>query len=165
MVAFMTEKLNITSPYRQCPPYGVPCPFGSTTLHLSARREKWWQMLEDLAWKERVMMQAYDAEQQQKREKDKAQTEQWMPCEQRKERKDSLIPAEKDEVVGTKGVAVKAEDASAASAVYDSDDEDAPPEQIAGYGGSNLWAVYAVMRGKGLEQVLPPPKGLLLGRA
>ncbi|KAI5238892.1 hypothetical protein E4T43_07123 [Aureobasidium subglaciale] len=174
MVAFMTEKLNITSPYRRYPPYGVPCPSGSTTLHLSTRREKWWEMLEDLAWKERVMMQAYGAEQQRKQEKDEVQTEQWIPCEQRKERKDSLIPAEKDEVVGTKEVAVEAEDASTASAVYDSDDEDIPPKQITGvrtkkqrdtYGGSNPWAVYAVMRGKGLEQVLPLPKGLLLGRA
>ncbi|KAI5201196.1 hypothetical protein E4T39_05331 [Aureobasidium subglaciale] len=133
MVAFMTEKLNITNPYRRYPPYGVPCPSDSNALHLSLRREKWWEMLEDLAWRERVMMQAHDAGQHKSSEKEEAESGEWIPFQQqKKERKDSLIPAEKDEVVDTKEVVVEVKGASAASTIHDSDDEDVPPEQTTG---------------------------------
>ncbi|KAI4740014.1 hypothetical protein E4T50_09549 [Aureobasidium sp. EXF-12298] len=129
----ITKKLNINNPYRKYPPCGVPCPEGSNTFHLTLRREKWWQMLQEHAWKETVMMgkmriedeKRERLEQIQMRQKEEAEEEAKLAAEveQKKQRKDSLVTEEKD--VGyadTKG-AGDGGDVTASAICSSSDDE------------------------------------------
>jgi hypothetical protein len=128
----ITKKLNINNPYRKYPPCGVPCPEGANTFHLTLRREKWWQMLQEHAWKETVMigrMRIEDEkrerlEQIQMRQKEEEeQAKIAAEVEQKKQRKDSLVTEEKD--VGyadTKGVG-DGRDVAASAICSSSDDE------------------------------------------
>ncbi|KAI4718617.1 hypothetical protein E4T48_05158 [Aureobasidium sp. EXF-10727] len=136
----MTTNLSIRNPYRRYPPHGVPCPDGPNTFQLNLRREKWWQMLQEYAWKEQVMMQKVRLEEQRKeREKQEKQQgteqevvteqnrqrkEQGVVTEQNRQRKDSLVVGDKD--VGSGDTSERGEgggDVAAASAICDSSDE------------------------------------------
>ncbi|KAI4724698.1 hypothetical protein E4T49_07554 [Aureobasidium sp. EXF-10728] len=123
----MTTNLSIRNPYRRYPPHGVPCPDGPNTFQLNLRREKWWQMLQEYAWKEQVMMQKVRLEEERReREKQEEQQEeeQEVVTEQNRQRKDSLVVGDKD--VGSGDTSERGEgggDVAAASAICDSSDE------------------------------------------
>ncbi|KAI4852698.1 hypothetical protein E4T44_01323 [Aureobasidium sp. EXF-8845] len=150
-ICAMTTALNIKNPYRKYPPCGVPCPEGSNTFHLALRREKWWQMLQEHAWKERVMLETMRIEDERKeklrqmREKEKEEAEKQKEVvdakvepkkemvhaevEQKKQRKDSLVVGMKDveyadkQRVGDGGGA-------AASAICDCSEEEKEEDEI-----------------------------------
>ncbi|KAH0370080.1 hypothetical protein KCU65_g2852, partial [Aureobasidium melanogenum] len=139
MLHAMINNLNVKSPYRKCPPLGVPCADGTSTFQLNLRREKWWQMLQEHAWKEKVMMQKFRLEEESKERQKQEQmrgTEEGGKQEdvkdgQKKQRKDSLV-TEKD--VGSASTSEGV--AAVVSAIYDSsgeeedsEDERAQPEQ------------------------------------
>ncbi|KAG9573315.1 hypothetical protein KCU78_g8877, partial [Aureobasidium melanogenum] len=149
MLYFMINNLNVKSPYRKYPPLGVPCAGGSSTFQLNLRREQWWQMLQEHAWKEKVMMQKFRLEEERKerqkqekireveqeeREED-VEDEQTMQedvnDEQKKKRKDSLVAEEKDVASANASASIADEGGSAVSAIYDSsgDEEDNEDEE------------------------------------
>ncbi|KAG9639751.1 hypothetical protein KCU95_g17594, partial [Aureobasidium melanogenum] len=152
MLYSMINNLNVKSPYRKYPPLGVPCADGSSTFQLNLRREKWWQMLQEHAWKEKVMMQKFrldderkerqkqeqmrEGEQEERKEdvEDEQAMQEDMNDEQKKKRKDSLVVEEKDVASANTSEGVAAGGNIAVSAIYDSsgeeeDNEDEEPHQ------------------------------------
>jgi hypothetical protein len=148
-ICAITTALNIKNPYRKYPPCGVPCPEGSNTFHLALQREKWWQMLQEHAWKERVMLETMRIEDERKgklrqmREKEKEEAEKQKEVvdtkveqkkemvnaevEQKKQRKDSLVVGIKDvECADKEGVGDGGD--AAASAICDSSEEEKEEE-------------------------------------
>ncbi|KAG9639829.1 hypothetical protein KCU64_g13210, partial [Aureobasidium melanogenum] len=155
MLYSMINNLNAKSPYSKYPPLGVPCAGRSNTFQLNLRREQWWQMLQEYAWKEKVMMQKFRLEEERKERQKQEQMqeaeqeerkqdvegEQTMQedvnDEQKKQRKDSLIEEEKDVAPANTCERVAAGGNLAVSAIYsssgeeeDNEDEEAhQPEQ------------------------------------
>jgi hypothetical protein len=125
-ICTITKSLNIRNPYRKYPPYGVPCAEGPNTFHLALRREKWWQMLQEHAIKEDMMMEKLRVEDEKKEmQKQKDDQEAEAEVEQKKQRKDSLVVEEKD--VGyadTKGAGAGDGGVAATSAICDSSEDE-----------------------------------------
>lgn len=135
-VDIITKKLNIHNPYRGYPPCGVPCPEGSNTFHLALRREKWWQMLQEHAWREKVVMEKMRIEDERKErlrqmwQKEEEEAKAAEEIEQKKQRKDSLVVEEKDVEYANTGDGSGAD--AATSAICSSSEEgndEVPPEQ------------------------------------
>ncbi|KAG9550867.1 hypothetical protein KCU71_g8594, partial [Aureobasidium melanogenum] len=132
MLSSMINNLNVKSPYRKYPPLGVPCANGSSTFQLNIRREKWWQMLQEHAWKEKVMMQKFRLEeerkerqkQEQMREAEQEERKEDVEDEQKKKRKDSLVVEEKDVASANASASIADEEGTAVSAIYDSSGEE-----------------------------------------
>ncbi|THZ12317.1 hypothetical protein D6C89_10825, partial [Aureobasidium pullulans] len=136
MLNYMTTQLSIKSPYRRYPPLGVPCPEGPMTYQLAIRREKWWEMLEDLAWKERLMMEKEEAKEnirmtEEVRQKEEVRNkgqkkETWTQEDHQKERKDSagLIVVAEDVAAKANKSEPVCQDVDAASAIYESSEEE-----------------------------------------
>ncbi|KAH0341850.1 hypothetical protein KCU81_g6007, partial [Aureobasidium melanogenum] len=148
MLHAMINNLNIRSPYRKYPSLGVPCADGTSTFQLNLRREQWWQMLQEHAWKEKVMMQKFRLKEESKerqkqeklREREQAEEKEDGKDGQKKQRKDSLV-TEKDVASANTSGRVAAEKSSAVSAFYDSsgeeedsEDEELPQPEQARYG-------------------------------
>ncbi|KAK6003509.1 hypothetical protein QM012_009280 [Aureobasidium pullulans] len=140
MLYAMINNLNVKSPYRKYPPLGVPCAGGSSTFQLNLRREEWWHMLQEQAWKEKVMMQRFrleeESKERQKQEKiqETEQREEMedMEDEQKKQRKDSLVE-EKDVAAANTSASIAGEQDTAVSAIYGSsaEEEDSEDEEPA----------------------------------
>lgn len=134
----ITKKLNIKSPYRKYPPCGVPCPEGSNTFHLALRREKWWEMLQEHAWKEKVMMKKIQLEDERKErlkqmwQQEEEEAHSAAEAEQMRQRKDSLVVEEKNVQYANVDDGNGADNTTSAicsSSSEEGNDEDIPPEQ------------------------------------